>query len=101
MMNAKLHLTADRHVRASEHIESISDTSVGRIFERHDAILNVAARHFFENGRNRSDRHEFDALTEAMNRREMTVSILWAKKRDADCTFDGARTADQLAINRS
>ena len=97
-MNTQPYLGPDLQVRKlDEHIERVGDPSVGRIFERDQAEFNVAAIDLLEDGGDRTNGDVLDAFAKFRDRRQVAVTVLWSKIRDANCPLKGSRAAHQLA----
>ena len=97
-MNAQPHFGPDLQVRElDEHVEGVGDASVGRVFERHQAELDVAAIDLLEDGRDRRDRHVLDAFAKFCDRGQVAVAVFGPEIGDADGALKGPRAAHQLA----
>ena len=82
VMNPQPHFGADLDVgELDKHVERVGDPAVGRVFQRHQAELDVAAIDVFKYGRDRADRH--------VNRRPRQI---WRPRPDGcSCTWGPGR----------
>ena len=98
-MDAQPHLGADLQVRQlDEHVERVGDPAVGRVLQRHQAELDVAAIDLLEDRRDRADRHVLDRLAKFGDRGQVAVAVLRARgRRHADRALERPRAAHQLA----
>ena len=85
------------HRQPGEHVERVGDAAVGRVLDRHDAEVGVPAIDLLEHRGDAADRHQLDALAEAMDGRQMAVAVGRPEIGDAQLFFQRPRAADQLA----
>ena len=97
-MDPQPHLRPDLQVRQlDEHVERVGDPAVGRVFQRHQSELDVAAIDLLEDRGDRADRHVLDGLAESRDRGEVAVTILRPQAGHADRPLKGPGAAHQLA----
>ena len=77
------HFAADDQMRHThEHVERVGDPAIGRVFDRHDAEIDVAAIDLLEDGGDAADADELDRLAEALDGGEMAVTVFRAEIGD-------------------
>ena len=82
---------------ADEHVEGVGDPAVGRVLQRDDPEVDVAAGDLLEDGGDRAERDVLDRLAEAGDRGEVAVAVLRPEAGDPELALEGAGAADQLA----
>ncbi len=101
-MNSQPHLGPDHDVgQLDEHVERVGHPAVGRVFQRHQAELDVTAIDVFKDGRDRADRDVDHGLTKLGHRSQMAVAVFGAQVSHVDGALQRARAAHQLAENDS
>ncbi len=83
MMNPQLDVATDLHAHAGKHIQRIGHTTVGRVFDRHDAEIGLPPLHRVEYGRDGCHRNQLRALAELLHGREMTETVFGPKVNNA------------------
>ena len=80
-----------------EHLERVGDPAVGRILQRDDPELDVAAVDLLEDRGDRADRDVLDGLAELGDRGEVAVAVLRPEAGDPQRPLQRPRAAHQLA----
>ena len=93
MVDSQLHFAANPHPHPREHVERVGHAAVGRVLDRHQPEIRLLPVDFLEHGGDAADRHELDALAEAMDRRQVAETVERPEKGDA-------RLADQTTGSR-
>ncbi len=70
-MDGELDFPADLERQAGEHVERVDDPAVGAVLDRDDAVVGVAAVHFFKDRSDRVDRDEVGTLPKPFDGRQM------------------------------
>ena len=97
-MNPQPHFRPDLEVgQLDEHVERVGHPAVGRVLQRHQAKLDVAAIDFLENGRDRAHGDMLDGLAKLGDRGEMAVTVLRSQAGNLERSLQRSRAAHQLA----
>ena len=92
-----LHLAADPHWQAREHVQRVGDPSIGRIFHGHQAEVGMLPVDLFEDGRDGPHRDEFDRAAEAMQGGQVAITVNRPQERDPQRSHQRAATAQKFA----
>ena len=80
-----------------EHVEGVGDPAVGRVLQRDEPELDVAAVDLLEDRRDRADRDVLDRLAELGHRGEVAVAVLRPEAGHPELPLERPRAAHQLA----
>ena len=82
---------------ANEHVQGVGDPAVGRVLERDQAELNVAAVDFLEDRRDRAHGDMLDRFAELGDGCQMAIAVLGAEVGDPQGALQGAAPTHHFA----
>ena len=90
VMDSERHLGTDLHWQPRKVVERVGDPTIGRVLQRHDAVVGVAGVHLFECCRDAPHRHEFHGTAKTVEGGQVAVGPCRAQVGDAQVLLDRA-----------